>query len=338
MPRRAPGGAGMNVYLSFDVEVWCNGWDALDARFPASFDRYVYGRSKAGDYALPKTLEIIAGHGLTGVFFVEPLFSARFGAAHLRTITELILAARQDVQLHLHPEWTDEIRPRLIADADRKRQHLPYYTLAEQTALIGHARALLEAAKGAPVTAFRAGSFAANRDTYRALAANALRVDSSLNEVHDHSGGSLPGGRPDRWPRSIDGVESYPVTVFRDGFGRLRPAHVGACSFLEMREALRDAQAAGCRHFVIVSHNFEMLKPGTATPDAIVVSRFERLCEFLARHPELFRVGPYPLQVDPAGADAVAANGRSDVAAVRPRVSARATAVRHLQQLARRVF
>ncbi len=63
----------MKVYLTFDVEIWCNGWDDLDGRFPSSFERYVYGRSRHGDYALPKTLEILAGTGLTGVFFVEPL-------------------------------------------------------------------------------------------------------------------------------------------------------------------------------------------------------------------------------------------------------------------------
>ena len=62
----------MNVYLSFDIEVWCGGWNDLDGKFPASFERYVYGRSPKGDYALPKTLEILASNGLKGVFFVEP--------------------------------------------------------------------------------------------------------------------------------------------------------------------------------------------------------------------------------------------------------------------------
>ena len=49
----------VKVYLTFDIEVWCGGWKDLDAKFPASFERYVYGRSSAGDYALPKTLEIL---------------------------------------------------------------------------------------------------------------------------------------------------------------------------------------------------------------------------------------------------------------------------------------
>ena len=75
----------MNVYLTFDIEVWCNGWSHLDDNFPGSFERYVYGASRTEGYALPKTLQILQRHGLHGVFFVEPLFSARFGSQHLKT-------------------------------------------------------------------------------------------------------------------------------------------------------------------------------------------------------------------------------------------------------------
>ena len=220
------------------------------------------------------------------------------------------------------------IRPPPIQNVQHKRQHLPYYTLDEQRSLIGHARELLERAKGGPVQAFRAGSFAANRDTFVALRDNGLWVDSSLNEAHDHSAGSL--ALPPAWQtvHRVEGVTTYPVTVFRDGFGQPRPAHVGACSFLEMRQALLSARAGGCRHFVIVSHNFEMLKPGSSRPDPIVVSRFERLCAFLASEPSMFQVGTYP----PPCALPAAQTER------RPAVSPSATALRHLQQLASRVL
>ena len=129
----------MNVYITFDVEVWCNGWSDLDGRFPAAFERYYFGRSSAGSYALPKTLEIMNRHGLVGVFFVEPLFAARFGKGHLDTVVQLIAGAGQDVQLHIHPEWTDEIRPPLIGDVSKKRQHLVHYDVDEQTQLIAAA-------------------------------------------------------------------------------------------------------------------------------------------------------------------------------------------------------
>ena len=181
----------MKVYVTFDVEVWCDGWSDLDGRFPAAFERYYYGRSAAGSYALPKTLEIMARHGITGVFFVEPLFSARFGAQYLQIVARLIADAGQDVQLHLHPEWTDEISPAILADVSKKRQHMVYYNEDEQTALIGVGRRLLEEALGDAVTVFRAGSFAVNHDTYRALARNGFTLDSSLNPAFDYSGGIL---------------------------------------------------------------------------------------------------------------------------------------------------
>lgn len=282
----------MRVHLSFDIEVWCNGWLALDQMFPSAYERYVYGRSSRGDYALPKTLEVLGRHGLRGVFFVEPLFAARFGTDYLARIVGLIEQAGQDVQLHLHPEWTDEISPALLDDVSTKRQHLIQYNLDEQTRLIGFGKDLLESLTGRPVRAFRAGSYACNADTYKALRCLGIGVDSSLNEISDVSGGGL--GDVARAPQWINGVLSCPVTVFRDGFGRLRPAQVGACSYAEMRDALLDARRSGCQSFVIVSHNFEMLKPGSTAPDMVVYRRFEALCAFLAAHPEWFEVGSYP--------------------------------------------
>ena len=45
------------------------------------------------------TLRVLKEHGIKGVFFVEPLFAARFGLEKLRIILELILEAGQEVQL-----------------------------------------------------------------------------------------------------------------------------------------------------------------------------------------------------------------------------------------------
>lgn len=316
----------MNVHLSFDVEVWCNNWQELDQRFPAAFDRYVWGRSARGDYALPKTLEILQRHGLQGVFFVEPLFAARFGLDYLHTITRLILDAGQDVQLHLHTEWVDEISPGLIADCSRKRQHISAYTLAEQQALITHGMQMLQSVGVPAVNTFRAGSFACNRDTFRALQGCGIALDSSLNACYEVSGADLHDGALREAPALIDGVSSIPVAVFLDGRGRLRPAQVGGCSFAEMREAMELAAEAGATEFVIVSHNFEMLKPGRSDPDNIVVRRFERLCEMLGQRRRDFPTAKYA--VDPQAAMPAAIS--------RPPVSRMATLTRLAEQLRRR--
>lgn len=283
----------MNVYLTFDIEIWCNGWEDLDGRFPSSFERYVYGRSAKGEFALPKTLEILSRYGLRGVFFVEPLFAARFGIASLQEIVGLIRAGGHDIQLHLHPEWADEIRPLIFEGARVKRQHLSFYTLDEQCALIELGKKLLSEAGGGEATAFRAGSFAANADTYRALNRCGIHLDSSLNLVHSDSGLDLRGQLDFSRPQRVEGVNILPMTVFRDGTGRLRPAQIGACSFGELRDALASASVAGVEHFVLLSHNFEMMKQGRSEPDEVVVGRFEKLCRHLADNRDQYRVGTF---------------------------------------------
>lgn len=278
----------MNVLLTFDIEVWCNSWTTLEEDFPTSFERYIFGRSNKGDFALPKTLEILDRNGLRGVFFVEPLFAARFGLEPLATIVELIQQAGQEIQLHLHPEWTDEALSPLLPNVSTKRQHLSYYSGDEQAALIRHGLRLLREAGARPPSAFRSGSFACNEDTFAAVAANGLRFDSSINRTLPVS---LPGNaQPSHTglcePFSANGLEIYPMTIFRDGFGRLRHAQIGACSTRELIEAMQCAQSDGWPAFIALSHNFELLVPDKVRPDPIVVRRFEALCRFLASHRE----------------------------------------------------
>ncbi len=318
----------MNVFLTFDIEVWCNGWDHLDTAFPASFERYVFGRSRHGDYALPQTLAILNKSGLKGVFFVEPLFAARFGPEYLEQIVGLIREAGHEVQLHMHPEWVDEAREPLIENCARKRQHLSYYTLQEQTELIAHGRRMLESAGSGRINAFRSGSFAANGDTFEALRRNGIFLDTSLNRCHGVSAPDLLRRHTNQTAFVVQDVTTYPVTVLKDGFGKDRPAQVGACSFGEMRDALLSAHQLGVGNFVVVSHNFEMLKTGSSMPDWIVVRRFERLCDFLSHHAGQFNVRGFAddlrLKVEPPTTPD-------------PRASWLSTGQRHMEQIRRRL-
>ena len=80
----------LDVFITVDVEIWCDGWHDLDARFSGAFERYVHGPTASGPYGLPHLLTVLGDHGLAGNFFVEPLFSARFGAQPLAEIVGLI--------------------------------------------------------------------------------------------------------------------------------------------------------------------------------------------------------------------------------------------------------
>jgi hypothetical protein len=280
----------LDVFFTVDVEVWCDGWENLEERFPSAFRQYVYGHTSAGDYGLPFILDVLKEHGLTGVFFVEPLFSTRFGSQPLAEIVGLLRESVQDVELHLHTEWVDEsIRP-LLDNINGKRQHLRYFSLAEQTTLIAAGAKLIEQAGGGEVAAFRAGGFGFNRDTLRALSAVGIPFDSSYNASQFGSDSGVMAGIAVVEPIQCEGVYEYPMTVFNDGTGSLRHAQLTACSYNELEELLWQALGAGRSSFVILSHNFELLNRAKSRPDDVVVKRFRKLCAFLDRNRDSFCV------------------------------------------------
>lgn len=279
----------IDVFITVDVEIWCDGWVDIDAKFPKAFQRYIYGPTSRGNYGLPYQLCQLREHGLKGVFFVEPLFSTRFGLEPLSEILGLIGEATQEIQLHLHTEWVDESRQPLLDNISGKKQFLRYFSLQEQVALIGAGRALMESAGAPEVNAFRAGSFGFNSTTLQALAANRILFDSSYNaSMFGRDSGVSPHALMVE-PAEYDGVYEYPMTVFYSG-GSLRHTQLTACSYREMEGLLWQALESGRKSFVILSHSFELLNRAMNRPDDIVVTRFRQLCSFLDRHRDCFQV------------------------------------------------
>lgn len=283
----------LEVFLTVDVEVWCEGWSEIDRKFPEAFRRYIYGPTRCGNFGLPYQIDALHSHGLTGVFFVEPLFSCRFGPEPLHEIVALVNAGLQEVQLHLHTEWVDESLRPLLEHVDQKRQHLRYFTLEEQIALISTGAKLLCDAGAAPVNAFRAGSFGFNKETLRALAVNGIKFDSSYNaSMFGLDSGVLPGIIALE-PFLCDGVYEYPMTTFQDGAGGLRHAQIAACSYRELEGLLWSGLEAGNKTFVLLSHNFELMNQKKDRPDWIAVRRFDKLCSFLNNNRDCFKVSGF---------------------------------------------
>lgn len=284
----------LEVFLTVDVEVWCDGWRDIDNKFPEAFRRYVYGPTTDGNFGLPYQANLLRSHNLTGVFFVEPLFSTRFGPEPLAEIISILNGANQEVQLHLHTEWVDESRQPLLGPVVRKKQqYLRYFSFEEQIALIGIGAQLLSEAGATPVNAFRAGSFAFNKDTLGALARNGIRFDSSYNaSMFGLDSGVLPGTVAVE-PFFCDGVHEYPMTVFNDGSGNLRHTQISACSYQELEGLLWRALESGRKSFVLLSHNFELMNQKKERPDWVAVRRFDKLCAFLARNRDCFKVSGF---------------------------------------------
>lgn len=280
----------LNVFFTVDVEIWCGGWNNIDERFPRAFQAYVYGQTPTGEYGLRYTVKQLQEHGLLGVFFVEPLFATRFGLGPLAEIVGIIRDHRQEVQLHMHPEWVDESHEPLLDQVNAKRQFMHDFSLAEQTVLIAAGIDLIEKANGGRVNAFRAGSFGANRDTLLALAANRIAFDSSYNASMFGLNSDIMPGQTLIEPLECNGVHEYPMTVFNDGTLLLRHAQLGACSTREMEGLLWKALESERKAFVILSHNFELLNVAKDRADEIMVKRFRDLCRFLDQNRDCFRM------------------------------------------------
>ena len=224
-------------------------------------------------------LALLARHGLKATFFVDPMPTMVFGLDAIRPVVEAIVAAGQEVQLHLHPNWAGA---RIDDVARHGRFELVDYNLDEQRALIMGARDLLKACGAPDPVAFRAGSYAANDDTLTALADLGFAYDSS------HNGADAPWpseiGLPQRQiaPVARNGVVEVPVTVIEDSPGSLRHFQICALSQGEMRAALDHAVDERHEAVTIVGHSFELANRAGTRPNGVHVSRFEALCAALA--------------------------------------------------------
>lgn len=316
----------MQVHITYDIEIWADGWTDMGARLPEAFRRLTYGPPPRERGALPLNLQLLRDNGLRAVFFVEPLFSYYYGLDALQEMVGLIMEAGQDVQMHLHPEWLDEL-PNEIVPRRPKTPMLHRFSLDDQTAVLETAaRRLVEAGAPRPI-AFRSGNYSANADTLRALARIGVQVDSSINACFNFPYPDQGGARL-LHPSRIEGVAEYPVTVFRDGFGRMRPMQIAACSVAEMVQCLTAARDQGLPAATLVSHNFELLSADRRSEDRIVTRRFAGLCEWLGRNVAQFPTASFDPSVVPDAPPAWKL----------PQVSSLATAQRYAAQAARRLL
>ncbi|MBA4048834.1 MAG: polysaccharide deacetylase [Sphingomonas sp.] len=264
------------VFLTVDTEIaWRHHRAGLDS---AS----VYGRSlEPAGVGVTYQLNRLREHGLVATFFVDPMPALVYGLDPIKRVVGTILDAGQDVQLHLHPNWT-------AARLDDRRVAAPGnltdYDRAAQQALIAQARDLLIAAGAPPPVAFRAGSYAANPDTLDALTALGFAIDSSHNGAMqpDLSMVDLPATQIS--PTRHRGLTEMPVSLIEDRPGRLRTVQICALSASEMRAALGHARLERHAAVVIVSHSFELANRAGTAPNMVHVRRFDVLCALLAEH------------------------------------------------------
>ncbi len=333
----------IKVFITVDTEVWPEsaGWPhtPLEPHQDCSREMswYFYGGEGAEARGLPYQLRILAAAGLKATYFVDPLFSYALGLASLRDVVALIQRHRQEVGLHLHPEWlTDPRCPALPAFAGPL---LHAYTAPDQALLIQAGCDRLREAGSRPPGVFRAGNWAASLATLRALKSNGILYDSSLNARFESSFPDIGAATREACtqPANLEGVWEFPVTTFIDRPPhKRRPLHVCAASLGEFRAVLEHAAASHWFAVVIVLHSFEFVRVDrlaagkAATAQQLLAGRFERLCGYLAGNSDKFETCHFA-DLDPAALP-------NAMQAAPLASSRRRTAWRHIEQLASRLY
>jgi peptidoglycan/xylan/chitin deacetylase (PgdA/CDA1 family) len=165
------------------------------------------------DYGVTMIMTIHETYGLTGTFFVETEQRHYFGDDILDAVVRPIVSRGHEAQLHLHPGFRAFL-PEATAKQETISDSLRSFSEGEQRQMLAEAKAKLERAAGHPITAFRAGSYQANRATLRAAAAAGLVFASNYN---------LRYGRLCEYVRELpetndwfelEGIIEFPVTGF----------------------------------------------------------------------------------------------------------------------------
>ena len=263
---------GCRVLISVDTELtWRHQRGAADWR-----DNYARSVEPAG-VGIAYQLERLARHGLKACFFVDPMSALVHGLEPVRRMVEPILAAGQEVQLHLHSFWVGAAE----GATEGENWELTCFPEARQRDLIGAARDLLVAAGAPPPVAYRAGSYAADAATLRALKANGIAFDSSHNGSHHPWPSNLPLPPEQIAPVAVEGIVELPVTQIEDAPGRLRHLQLCAVSSDESEAALLHAAENGHPLVTFVSHSFELATRDGLRANRTLCRRFDRLCRFL---------------------------------------------------------
>jgi hypothetical protein len=282
------------VLLTVDTEL---NW-APHAR-GESWQQNLAGAFDPAGVGVPWQLEVLRNHGLKACFFVDPMPALVYGIEPIRLMVEPILAAGQEVQLHLHPVWQS------VAEgvAEGARFELTAYDAEDQLDLIETARDLLVEAGAPSPVAFRSGGYAADVRTLAALTQAGLRFDSSHNGSYHPDPSALPFEPDLVGPADLGGLIEVPVTQIGDSGARLRHLQLCAVSSEEIEAALRHALRSRHPVVTLVSHSFELASRDGRRPNRILCRRFEKLCAFLEAHPNVLPTAHFgDLETTPAAA------------------------------------
>lgn len=223
------------------------------------------------NFGVEKIMDLLEEHHALGTFFVNAYEIAKHGDDVVPSTARLIHDRGHDLELHTHPRPMFEF------------YGMSQASLGEQQAILEKGISLLETWAGKKVVAHRAGAFAANTDTMRAVGATGLLADCSLS-----AGSRVPVplvaelGASNAVQR-VHGAWEIPVTCFDQV--RLGPWHsrrildIEGCSLPEIKRVVRWAVRNQLPTVCILMHSFSLSRHGK--PNHRVIRRLSALLTWL---------------------------------------------------------
>ena len=238
--------------ISFDTELSAGLYQkGADAR--ANFESSILGRCRDGDFGIHCQMDMLERHGLTGVFFIDPMPALVYGPKVIDAIVRPVVERGHEVQVHIHTEWLAFARFNPVGRLTGR--NIGDFPLAAQKKLIALARDILVGAGAPKPTAFRAGNFGANDDTLRALAMLGFRFDSSFNGAYLGRGCNISLDARNLGMREPHGAVEVPVKdIFSSDYlfnipGYQRPyawtTEQAEELFNDLVSAMQDARTSG---------------------------------------------------------------------------------------------
>jgi peptidoglycan/xylan/chitin deacetylase (PgdA/CDA1 family) len=245
-PANSERSSPLTLFLTVDVE-------------DTYFDRPILmtGDGIGREYGVFGILDELDAHGLKATFFVNVYEKDRQPPGVVEQVVREIAARGHEVGLHSHPS------PAL----DFYRRPLFRLTQAEQKEVLRWGAEMIAAWTGGLPTSFRAGAYAVNDETFRALEEVGIALDSSCffasPNNHNQRGAVNAVSMVSRT------IEVPVTTVLRDGGGGEllhRKLDIDWLSVEELGAALLSLVCQGATFATFMMHSFSCIEKETRRP------------------------------------------------------------------------
>ena len=282
------------ICITIDTEFSIGGhFEAPTTCHPVA-EPMVYGEVEGREEALGFILKTLAEHGISATFFVECANYYYFGDEPMRTVVERIKAARQNIQLHVHPVWLHFAEGRIPGNFPRN-DYCSGRSFDDLERIFRLCTDVFKRWVGHSPVAIRAGSFRADENVFSVM--RALNIPLASNVALGAYQPDSPLLRHDSGRHRIHDVMEVPLFTYGDmkigSWQHRKSLQITSCSWPEMRHLLWKARRAGVENIVILTHPSEFIKKSDfqysrITRNRVNQQRLRKLCALIGKHPDDF--------------------------------------------------